>query len=297
MEETAMRQFLRMTSLGISVDQEMVRASQEPRREKTVAILPVHGVLEARPSFIGQFFGMSSYESIGYTFDKLMADETVKGIILDVFSPGGMAYGASELANKIYESRGSKPIIAVSNPMAASGAYWVAAAADRIVSIPSGDTGSVGVIWEHVDFSQAHEREGVKVTVIRSSKSPHKAEMNSMEPLSEPARDYMQGRADELYTKFVADIAKFRGVCVDHVNEHFGQGRVVDSKRAMAAGMIDRVGTLQQVAISMAAGRIRIASERTEDDWNCPTAWELRMQKAESLRLAAQPVEDLTHQD
>jgi ClpP class serine protease len=181
--------------------------------------------------------------------------------------------------------------------MAASGAYWLAAAADRIVSIPSGDTGSVGVIWEHVSFAEAHEREGVKVTVIRSSKSPHKAEMNSMEPLSEDARDHMQARADELYTKFVADIAKFRGVSVDHVNEHFGQGRVVDSKRAMAAGMIDRVGTLQQVAISMAAGRIRIASERTEDDWEAPTAWELRMQKAESLRLAAQPVEDLTHQD
>jgi ClpP class serine protease len=153
----------------------------------------------------------------------------------------------------------------------------------------------VGVIWEHVDFSQAHEREGVKVTVIRSSKSPHKAEMNSMEPLSEDARDHMQARADELYTKFVADIARFRGVPVDHVNEHFGQGRVVDSKRAMAAGMIDRVGTLQQVAISMAAGRIRIASERTEDDWNAPTDRELRIAKAESLRALA--TTELTHQD
>ena len=282
-----MRQFLALAPLGVA-DSEEVRAAMAPRREKTIAILPVHGVLEARPSFFGSFFGMSSYETLGYAFDQLMADETVKGVIMDVASPGGMVYGCQELAHKIYSARGTKPIVAVANPMAASGGYWLAAAADRVVVVPSGDLGSVGVIWEHVDFSQAHEKEGVKVTVIRSSNAPHKAEGNSLEPLTDEARENMQARADEIHSRFVADLAKFRGVSIADVNESFGKGRLVDAKRAIAAGMADRVDTLQSVAYKMAAGRLRIATTRAEDDWDAPTDRELRMQKAAALRAIAE---------
>jgi signal peptide peptidase SppA len=292
MEKNAMRQFLAMTHLGANTDSEVVRASSEPRREKTIAILPVHGVLEARPSFFGSFFGMSSYERIGYQFDMLMADESVKGVILDVASPGGMVYGCQELAHKIFSARGVKPIIAVANPMAASGGYWLAAAADRVIASPSADVGSVGVIWEHVDASQANEREGVKVTVIRSTDSPHKAEANSMEPLTDDAKQNMQARADEIYQKFASDLARFRGVDISHVKENFGKGRVVGAKQAMQAGMIDRVDTLQSVAYKMAAGRVRISSVRAEDNWDAPTDRELRMQRAVAIKaIAEQPPE------
>lgn len=289
-EPRAFRQFLALAEAGINADAEMVAASRESRREKSVAILPVHGVLEARPSWMGAFLGMSSYETLGYAFDSLIADDSVKGIILDVMSPGGMVYGVHELATKIYSARGTKPIIALANPMAASGAYWLAAAADRIVALPSADVGSVGVIWQHVDISQLNEREGVKVTTIRSTDSPYKAEGNMDEPLSEEARDNMQGRADEIYSQFVSDLAKFRGVSADYVKENYGKGRVVDTKRAKAAGMIDQTMTLQELAYKMAAGRIRIASTKAEDEWNAPTDRERRLQRAAALAaLAEQP--------
>jgi signal peptide peptidase SppA len=199
-----------------------------------------------------------------------------------------MVYGAPELADKIYKARGTKPIVAVANPLSASGAYWIASAADRVVVTPSGDVGSVGVICEHVDMSQADTKAGAKVTVIRSSGSPYKGEASDSEPLSDEARQNMQARADSIYGKFVADLAKFRGVSVDHVNEHFGKGRVVDAKSAMAAGMVDRIGTFQEVAGKMAAGRVRIASERAQDEWDVPTRREYLKDRAKAIMVTAE---------
>lgn len=296
MEPNAMRQFAALASSNVSANLEQVRAAaRATERHKSIAIIPVTGVLEARTTLMGELFGMSSYDRIGHIFDAMMADETVTGIILDVASPGGMVYGAQELSEKIYSARGRKPIISVANPLAASGAYWIAAAADRVVVSPSGDVGSVGVIAEHVDLSQAHDREGAKITIIRSQKAPYKGEASDAAPLTDEARQNMQARADAIHSRFVADLARFRGVSVDHVNEHFGKGRIVDSKTAMSAGMVDRIGTLQEIAGKMAAGRIRIAGERSQDNWDAPTRRELLQERAAELLAAAtsQPTENI----
>lgn len=288
MERNAMRQFAALAASNVTADLMQVRAAAaQPTRQKMIGVIPVHGVLEARTTLMGELFGMSSYERIGQQFDMLMAEESVTGIILDVASPGGMVYGAQELAAKIFNARGTKPIIAVANPMAASGAYWIAAAADRMVMTPSGDVGSVGVICEHVDASQAYDREGAKITIIRSEKAPFKGENNDAGPLTDEARMNLQARADRIHAGFVADLARFRGVSVDHVNEHFGKGRVVDSKTAMSAGMVDRVGTLQEIAGKLAAGRIRLGGERSQDNWELPSRRESLMERVAEIRQAA----------
>lgn len=288
-EPTALR---RLTALALSgacpIDlpdfESRVSAGTAPSKQKAIGLIRIHGALEARPTEVGQWLGMSSYEQIGVQFDALMADSTVSSVVLDVMSPGGMVYGASELANKIYQARGQKPVIAVANPMAASGAYWVAAAADRIVSLPSADTGSVGVIWEHADVSESYQQQGVKFTTIRSKNSPYKAEGNDVEPLSDQARAHMQSRADEIYDKFVSDLSRFRGKPVEHINEHFGKGRVVDSRRALAAGMIDRIDSLQGIVSKLHEGRIKLGSTSAMDAWDAPTVQELRQAKVERFR-------------
>jgi signal peptide peptidase SppA len=288
MERNAMRSFVSLTQAGISADLTQVRAAApKESRQKAIGIIPVTGPLEARSTLMGELFGMTSYEKIGAIFDHFVADESVSGIILDIASPGGMVYGAQELANKIYSARGTKPIIAVANPLMASGAYWIGAAADRIVMTPSGDVGSVGVIAEHVDMSKAIDEQGAKVTIFRSSGSPFKGENNDAEPLTDEAKQNIQSRVDSIYSQFVGDLAKFRGVSVEHVNEHFGKGRVVDAKTAMRAGMIDRVATMQDITGKMVSGRVRIASERAQDVWDAPTRREMLRERAEQIRLMA----------
>jgi len=269
------------------VIERVAASTAQSKRQKSIAVIPVSGALEARPTEMGAFFGMSSYEVIGKVFDHFVNDETVSGIILDVSSPGGMVYGAEELANKIYSARGSKPIVAVANPLMASGAFWLGAAADRVVVTPSGDTGSVGVITEHVDLSKAYEKDGATVSVIKSTASPYKGEMTDAAPLSDESRQHVQHRVDVIAEKFIGDLAKFRGVSVEHVKDHFGKGRVVDAKTAVSAGMADRVGTFEEIRDKMLAGRIRIGAERAQDDWNCPTRRELLRERASAIMATA----------
>lgn len=284
-ERNALRQFMAHSLGGVRLDPEMVKANiPAPTREKAVGILPIHGVLEARTTFLGQMLGMTSYESIQRGFSSLLTDDSVSTIVMDMATPGGMAYLCHETANMIYNARGRKPIIACINPFAASGGIWLASAADRIVITPSGDTGSVGVIAEHVDISKALEANGETVTTIRSTNAPYKGEQTDMEPLSAEAKANMQVRADAIHAQFAADLAKFRGVSVEHVNERFGKGRVINAETALAAKMVDRIDTLQGVITKLATGRIRIASSSVEDDWNAPTVRELMSARAAQLR-------------
>ena len=261
--------------------------TSEPQRQKAVGLIRVHGALEARPTVLGKWLGMSSYEAIGQQFDALMADESVASIIMDVSSPGGMAYGAQELADKIFQARGKKPVVAVANPMAASGAYWLATAAERLVVTPSGDVGSVGVITEHVDVSAKLEKMGEKVTVVRSQKSPYKGENYGVEPISDEARANIQARADMIYNQFVGDLSRFRGVTVDYINEHFGKGRIVDAKTAMRVGMVDRIDTFEGIVSKVLSGRVRFGSTSASDEWNAPTEREQRLNRVKALRELA----------
>lgn len=289
-----MRQFQALARVEITPEiAARQRESRAARREQQIAVLPVHGPIEARASMIGDLLGMTSAEAIGYAFDQLIADDSVASIVLDVASPGGMVYGTPELANKIYSARGTKPIIAVANPIAASGAYWIAAAADRLIASPTADVGSVGVIFRHVDDTQAEAQDGIKTTLIRSAGSPYKQDVSSGEPLTPEATEYLQARADQIYDQFVGDLAKFRGVSAEAVREHFGKGRLVDAKAGMRAGMIDRIDTFQGVLGKVLSGRLKIGATASEDNWDAPTdAERFRMRVRERQASLAAMVEN-----
>jgi signal peptide peptidase SppA len=273
MERSALQQLAGFAVSTLRVDAEMAKAvaAVTPRRQKAIGVIPVHGPLEARPSFVGEMMGLSSYQRIGEAFEALMADDSVAGIVFDVCSPGGSVYGCSELANTIYNARGRKPIVAVASPLAASGAYWLAAAADRVIVTPSGDVGSVGVVAQHVDLSAALEKEGEKVTTIRSEGSPYKQETNPYEPLSEDGRAHLQARADSIFEQFVADLSKFRGVTKEHVREHFGKGRLVASEDSVPAKMADRRMTFRDAVGRLVDDRVRLGREAASDVWEAPT--------------------------
>jgi signal peptide peptidase SppA len=153
-----------------------------PASGGAVAVLPLYGVVAHRMNAMNDVSapGGTSTEMFGQAFDKAMSDPNVAAIVIDIDSPGGSVEGVPELAAKIAAARGSKPIVAVANAMAASAAYWLAAAADEIVVTPSGLVGSIGVYQMHVDASEAVADEGLKVTYISAGK--YKTEGNPHEP-------------------------------------------------------------------------------------------------------------------
>lgn len=216
-------------------------------RSKTlgkIAVLPLYGVIAQRMDLFSEMSGGTSTQRFANDFDAAMADPDVGAIVIDVDSPGGNVAGTPELAARIYDARGQgKKIIAVANSLMASAAYWIGAAADELVASPSAMVGSIGVFTVHVDESAQDELIGLKYTIISAGK--YKTEANPYEPLSPDAGAALQDWVDEYYTMFVNAVAKYRGVKAIDVRNGYGEGRVLTAKAALAAGMVDRVDTLE----------------------------------------------------
>ena len=225
----------------------------------SVAVIPIRGTIAHRLGSMEASSGGTSAEGITAMLRQVAADDTIGTIVYDVDSPGGTVPGIQELAAEMFALRGVKHQIAVANSTMASAAYWLASQADDIVSIPSGRVGSIGVFAAHEDLSAALEKEGIKVTLISAGK--HKVEGNAFAPLSEEARAFMQDRVDAVYGQFVKDVARGRGVSVSDVKGGYGEGRALDAKAAKAAGLVDRIGTMDEtlgrIVGRTPAGRLR----------------------------------------
>ena len=145
--------------------------------------IPVRGVL--LKDFPYEYFGMATgYEYIRAAFDRGLADPEVKGIAFVFDTPGGMVAGNFDLVDHIASKRGTKPIAGFANEHAYSAGYSLISAVDpgRIVVARTGGVGSIGVVTAHVDYSEAMEKAGVKVTFI------HAGKYLSLIHISEPTR-------------------------------------------------------------------------------------------------------------
>lgn len=237
------------------------RESREQARRDAIAVIPIRGVLANRMGALDASSGGASAEYIGSLVAQAATDESVRTIVYDIDSPGGTVPGIQELAAQMFALRGQKKQIAQVNDLAASAAYWLASQADEIVSIPSGAAGSIGVLAAHQDLSAALEKAGVKVSLISAGK--YKTAGNPFEPLSDEERAVVQARVDDAYGQFVRDVARGRRVAQKAVRDGYGEGRVLSAADALAAGVIDRIGTFEET-IARLAGR-RTAGLRAEE--------------------------------
>ncbi len=232
-----------------------------------IAVIPIRGVIAPRMGALDDTSGGTSSEGIARMIQAAAVDDRIGTIVYDVDSPGGAVPGIQELAQMMFDLRGQKTQIAVANHMMASAAYYLASQADEIVATPSASVGSIGVIWAHQDISQALEKEGIKVSLITAGK--YKAENNPFNPLTEEGRAQMQQRVDEAYGQFVNAVARGRDVTASEVKSGFGEGRVLSASDAVAAGLVDRVGTLadtldQLIGRKSSGAGMRAAVEREE---------------------------------
>jgi len=250
----AAREFILQKAAGLELTKEEIEArvgERSPRPdsagEKAIAVIPVYGIISQRISLMDEVSGpgSSSTDNLSKQLKAALADPRVSSILLDVDSPGGTVYGVDELSAEIFKARGQKPIVAIVNSLAASAAYYIASAADEIYITPSGEAGSIGVFAEHVDASKALETAGLKPTLIFAGE--YKTEGNPYQPLSSEGLEYYQSRVNEYYNMFLEAVARNRGVTKTKVKNDFGKGRVFGARQALAAGMVDKIGTFDQV--------------------------------------------------
>lgn len=218
-----------------------------------IAVLPMYGVVVPRANLMSDVSGATSAEAFGRAFTAAMNDQRIGAVVIDTDSPGGSVAGVDELSRLIYDARGTKPIVAVANHLMASAAYWIGTAADELVMTPSAEVGSVGVFAAHEDVSAAQEKAGVKTTLV--SAGEFKTQGNPYEPLTEEALATIQARVDDYYGMFVKAVARNRGVSVAAVREDYGKGLAFGAAQALAAGMVDRIETLDQTLVRLAKGQ------------------------------------------
>jgi protease-4 len=141
-----------------------------------------------------------------------------------------------------FRARTKKPVIANTQEVAASGAYYIACAADQIVAHPTSVIGSIGVIFETFEVSGAMNKLGITSTAIKSG---NLKDMGSpFKPLDPEARKVMQGIVDEYHTRFVSIVRDSRNIADEQKLKSVTDGRVFSGETAHELALVDRLGLL-----------------------------------------------------
>lgn len=220
-----------------------------------VAVIALDGIIAKRMNMFTQISGGTSSELAGQDLRAALADPNVNSVVLAIDSPGGTVDGAQTLSDAVFAGRRVKPIVALASGVMASAAYWIGSAAQAVYIADSTTiTGSVGVVSSHVDISQAEAREGVKTTEIYAGK--YKRIASQYSPLSDAGRQAMQDQVDYMYSVFVGDVARNRGVSVDTVLQRMADGKTFIGQQGIDAGLVDGITTLGALIhrMSRAAG-------------------------------------------
>lgn len=231
-----------------AVEQRLGRPlANEPKRYEIrdgVAIVSVDGVMAKKANMFMQVSGGVSTAMVARDVRDAGADPAVHSIILAIDSPGGAADGLELLVSAIRDVRAAgKPVLAHADGAMMSGAYWTGSAAARVyIADNITHVGSIGVVATHRDMSGAQEKAGVKFTEVYAGKYKRIASENA--PLSKEGRASMQERVDYIYSVFVSEVARNRGVSVETVLADMADGRVFIGQQAIDAGLVDGVATI-----------------------------------------------------
>lgn len=229
------------------------RSEQGYTIENGVAIITIEGVISRKMNLLQKISGGVSTELVQRDFAAAMKDEAVNSIILELDSPGGAVDGIFELAQMIYEARGKKQVATIATGQMASAGYLIGSAAEKVyISGETNMVGSIGVLYTHVDKSEAQAKQGHKTTEVFAGKYKRVSTENA--PLSEEGKKDIQGKVDYIYSLFVDYVAKFRAVDTNAVVEDMAEGRVFIGKQAIKAGLVDGVSTIDDLVASMSAG-------------------------------------------
>lgn len=219
--------------------------------DKGTAIVPIMGVISPKANMFMSWSGGTSSMSLRNVARTLAKDGRVKRVVLHVDSGGGAALGVPEAAHELLKLRAVKPVIAVINGVGASGAYWLASTAHKIVVEPSSIVGSVGVFQIAMTAAEKYAKDGIDVRVIR--KGALKYTPNSVEPFTDAGLQRAQDEVDRVYATFVTAIKENRNITMSKA-EALADGTVETGQAAVDRGFADEVGTYESVVESADSG-------------------------------------------
>ncbi len=207
--------------------------------KKGLAWIKVRGVI-AQDNNTSPFSRPQGASAIAKKIREAGKDPNVQAIVLDINSPGGTVASVQNIYSEILKAKENKKVVALFRDVAASGGFYIAMAADKIVAEPGTITGSVGVIMQTSNVEGLFDKIGVKVTPITSGK--YKDMGSAYRPMSDAEKAILQDMVNDTYTQFFAAVKAGRPNVKPEDLTEYTDGRVFTGQRAFNLGFVDKLG-------------------------------------------------------
>jgi protease-4 len=207
--------------------------------QRHLALVEVHGVIASDAP--------TNAERVIKGINRAWSSESAVAVVLHIDSPGGSPVQSQRIYSEIMRLReqGDKPIIAVIEDIGASGAYYIASAADDIVASPVSLVGSIGVIYAGFGFQEAIDQLGIERRVVTAGEN--KAFLDPFQPLDDDIASFWQTVLTQTHEQFIEDVQAGRGDRLSDSPELFS-GLIWSGEQALELGLVDQLASLEQVA-------------------------------------------------
>lgn len=185
---------------------------------------------------------ISSYKETLQYLSIAEKDSSIKAVVLNVDSPGGAVGASQEIYRAIEKIRKKKPVIVSMGNVAASGGYYISAAANVIYANPGTITGSIGVIVQHIDITELTKKLGIKITNIKSGKN--KDILYPNHKLKPEEKRLIEQTVKDVYEQFLDAVVKYRNIDKKKLRP-YADGRIFSGRQALKIGLVDKLGNLQ----------------------------------------------------
>jgi len=176
-------------------------------------------------------------------------DPSIKAIVMRIDSPGGAVAPSQEIYEEIRKTVKKKKVVVSMGSVAASGGYYIASPATKIVANPGTLTGSIGVIMEIPNLEGLMNKLGIKTEVVKSGK--HKDMASIFRGIKKEDREILQNVLDNVHEQFIRAVSEGRKMLYDDVKQ-IADGRIFTGEQALKAGLVDELGDLED-AVQTAA--------------------------------------------
>lgn len=180
---------------------------------------------------------------------RFKEDDSIKAVVLRIESPGGGVGPSQEIHEEVKKLAAVKPVVVSMGAVAASGGYYIAAPAVKILANPGTITGSIGVIMEFTNVKELLDKVGLSNQVVKSGE--HKDIGSPIRPMTAADRKILQAMIDDVHLQFMTAVAEGRHLKLNVVQE-LADGRIYTGRQALEVKLVDRLGNLED-AIDEAA--------------------------------------------
>lgn len=241
------------------------------RNNGAIGVIYIEGVITSGRTQGGVFGGEAGSGDLLDQIRRAREDVNIKAVLLRINSPGGSAAASQEIGDEIERlKQAGKKVIVSMGDVAASGGYWIAAKADKIIANPATMTGSIGVIMETANLQKLYDKIGIRQETIKSG--PYKDIGSSSRPMTVEERAILQGMVNDIYEQFVDVVAKGRKLNRDKVKK-LADGRIFTGRQAKELGLVDKLGNYYD-AVRITGEMAGIKGEPQIIEYGAVNPWE-----------------------